>query len=107
MKKLSIIILALALILLLTACVPHDLVSRVEDLETEVARLVSVREAIESMIELRQEELELAIELAREESIALELQIEELEALLENIDDPDVQRRIAEEVLGLVSPDDD
>ena len=35
----------------------------------------------------------------------LRQQISDLEFMLENTDDPDVVRRIAEELLGLVSPD--
>lgn len=35
----------------------------------------------------------------------LEQRIAELEYMLDNTDDPDVIRRIAEELLGLVSPD--
>jgi len=35
----------------------------------------------------------------------LQQQIADLEFMLENTDDPDVVRRIAEELLGLVSPD--
>ncbi|MCL2247866.1 MAG: hypothetical protein FWC13_01200 [Oscillospiraceae bacterium] len=35
----------------------------------------------------------------------LRQQIADLEFMLENTDDPDVVRRIAEELLGLVSPD--
>jgi len=35
----------------------------------------------------------------------MQQKIENLEFMLENIDDPDVMRRIAEEILGLVSPD--
>jgi len=35
----------------------------------------------------------------------LQQQIADLEFMLENTDDPDVIRRIAEELLGLVSPD--
>ncbi|MCL2426800.1 MAG: hypothetical protein FWD05_10755 [Oscillospiraceae bacterium] len=43
---------------------------------------------------------------ARQEAAELQEKIAYLEFMLENIDDPDVRRRIAEEVLGLVSPDD-
>ena len=42
---------------------------------------------------------------ARREAAELQQKIADLEFMLENIDDPDVMRRIAEEVLGLVSPD--
>jgi len=42
---------------------------------------------------------------ARREAAELQQKINDLEFMLENIDDPDVMRRIAEEVLGLVSPD--
>ena len=42
---------------------------------------------------------------ARREAAELQQKIADLEYMLENIDDPDVMRRIAEEVLGLVSPD--
>ena len=43
---------------------------------------------------------------ARREAADLQQRIAELEFMLENMDDPNVMRRIAEEVLGLVSPDD-
>ena len=42
---------------------------------------------------------------ARREAAELQQKIADLEYMLANIDDPDVMRRIAEEVLGLVSPD--
>ena len=42
---------------------------------------------------------------ARQEAVELQQRIADLEFMLENIDDPNVKRRIAEEVLGLVSPD--
>jgi len=42
---------------------------------------------------------------ARRQASELQQKIADLEFMLENIDDPDVMRRIAEEVLGLVSPD--
>ena len=42
---------------------------------------------------------------ARREAAELQRKIADLEYMLENIDDPDVMRRIAEEILGLVSPD--
>ena len=42
---------------------------------------------------------------ARREAAELQQKIADLEYMLENIDDPDVMRRIAEEILGLVSPD--
>ena len=41
----------------------------------------------------------------RQEIADLEQRIADLEFMLENTDDPDVIRRIAEELLGLVSPD--
>jgi len=41
----------------------------------------------------------------RKEAAELQQRIADLEFILENIDNPDVIRRIAEEVLGLVSPD--
>jgi len=40
-----------------------------------------------------------------EKAAQLQQQIADLAYMLENIDDPDVMRRIAEEILGLVSPD--
>jgi len=46
-----------------------------------------------------------ALHEARREAAELQQKISDLEYMLENIDDPDVMRRIAEEVLGLVSPD--
>jgi len=42
---------------------------------------------------------------ARKEAAELQQKIADLEYMLEYIDDPDVMRRIAEEILGLVSPD--
>ena len=42
---------------------------------------------------------------ARREAAELQRKIADLEYMLANIDDPDVMRRIAEELLGLVSPD--
>ena len=42
---------------------------------------------------------------ARREAAELQYKIADLENMLANIDDPDVMRRIAEEILGLVSPD--
>jgi|GEM_PF-959801 len=42
---------------------------------------------------------------ARVEAAELQQRIADLEYMLAHIDDPDVMRRIAEEVLGLVSPD--
>jgi len=42
---------------------------------------------------------------ARRETAELQQKIADLEYMLEHIDDPDVMRRIAEEILGLVSPD--
>ena len=42
---------------------------------------------------------------ARREAAELQQKIADLEHMLANIDDPDVKRRIAEEYLGLVSPD--
>jgi len=47
-----------------------------------------------------------SLQAARQEAAELQEKIAYLEFMLENIDDPDVIRRIAEEVLGLVSPDD-
>jgi len=41
----------------------------------------------------------------RQEVAELQQRIADLEYMLENTDDPDVIRRIAEELLGLVSPD--
>jgi len=41
----------------------------------------------------------------RQRIAELQQQIADLEFMLENTDDPDVIRRIAEELLGLVSPD--
>lgn len=46
-----------------------------------------------------------ALDEARAEVTEMQQKIENLEFMLENIDDPDVMRRIAEEILGLVSPD--
>ena len=42
---------------------------------------------------------------ARRDAAELQQKIADLEYMLANIDDPDVMRRIAEEILGLVSPD--
>jgi len=42
---------------------------------------------------------------ARQEAAELQQKIADLEYMLAHIDDPDVMRRIAEELLGLVSPD--
>jgi cell division protein FtsB len=41
----------------------------------------------------------------RQEIAEMQQKIADLEHMLANIDDPDVMRRIAEEMLGLVSPD--
>jgi len=41
----------------------------------------------------------------RQKVAELEQRIADLEYMLKNTDDPDVMRRIAEELLGLVSPD--
>jgi len=46
-----------------------------------------------------------SLEEARLEAAELQQRIADLEYMLENINDPDVMRRIAEEILGLVSPD--
>jgi len=46
-----------------------------------------------------------SLEEARHNAAELQQRIADLEYMLANIDDPDVMRRIAEEVLGLVSPD--
>jgi len=46
-----------------------------------------------------------SLEEARREAAELQQRIADLEYMLENINDPDVMRRIAEEILGLVSPD--
>ena len=46
-----------------------------------------------------------SLEETRREVAELQQKIADLEYMLENIDDPDVMRRIAEEILGLVSPD--
>jgi len=46
-----------------------------------------------------------ALDEARKEAAELQYKIADLENMLANIDDPDVMRRIAEEILGLVSPD--
>jgi len=45
------------------------------------------------------------LENARREVIEMQTRIADLEFKLAHIDDPDVMRRIAEEELGLVSPD--
>ena len=42
---------------------------------------------------------------ARREVVEMQQKIDDLEYRLAHIDDPDVIRRIAEEMLGLVSPD--
>jgi len=42
---------------------------------------------------------------SRREAAELQEKIDHLAHMLENMDDPEVMRRIAEEVLGLVSPD--
>ena len=42
---------------------------------------------------------------ARRQASELQYKIADLENMLANIDDPDIMRRIAEEVLGLVTPD--
>jgi len=41
----------------------------------------------------------------RDEVSEMQQKIDDLEFMLDNIDDPDVMRRIAEEILGLVFPD--
>jgi len=46
-----------------------------------------------------------SLEEARAKAADLQQKIDNIEYMLLNIDDPDVMRRIAEEVLGLVSPD--
>jgi len=46
-----------------------------------------------------------ALHEARSEAAELQQKISELEFMLENLDDPDVMRRIAEEILGLRAPD--
>jgi len=46
-----------------------------------------------------------SLEEARREAAELQQKIADLEYMLDNLDDPDVMRRIAEEILGLVSPD--
>ena len=46
-----------------------------------------------------------SLEEARQEAAELQQKIADLEYMLENINDPDVMRRIAEEILGLASPD--
>jgi len=46
-----------------------------------------------------------SLEESRREAAELQQRIADLEYMLENINDPDVMRRIAEEILGLVSPD--
>ena len=46
-----------------------------------------------------------ALEEARREAAELQQKIAVLEYTLAHIDDPEVMRRIAEEILGLVSPD--
>ena len=42
---------------------------------------------------------------AKREAAELQERIADLEHMLANMDDPDVMRRIAEELLGLISPD--
>jgi len=46
-----------------------------------------------------------SLEEMRREAAELQQRIADLEYMLAHIDDPDVMRRIAEEILGLVSPD--
>ena len=46
-----------------------------------------------------------SLEDMRREAAELQQRIADLEYMLAHIDDPDVMRRIAEEILGLVSPD--
>ena len=46
-----------------------------------------------------------SLEEARREANELQQKIAALEHMLDHLDDPEVKRRIAEEVLGLVSPD--
>jgi len=46
-----------------------------------------------------------SLEDARREAAELQYKIAVLENMLANIDDPDIMRQIAEEMLGLVSPD--
>jgi len=46
-----------------------------------------------------------SLEEARKEASELQQKIADLENMLANLDNPDVKRRIAEEYLGLVSPD--
>jgi len=46
-----------------------------------------------------------SLEEARKEAAELQQRIADLEYMLAHIDDPEVMRRIAEEILGLVSPD--
>ena len=50
-------------------------------------------------------EVEALLYEVRREASEMQQKIFDLEIMLENIDDPDVIRRIAEELLGLVSPD--
>ena len=50
-------------------------------------------------------EVEAALYEVRRQAADMQQKIFDLEIMLENIDDPDVIRRIAEELLGLVSPD--
>ena len=45
------------------------------------------------------------ITVARRETEELQQKIADLEYMLQHIDDPDVMRRIAEDMLGYVSPD--
>jgi len=65
-----------------------------------VYAIVSLYVIWELIIPLNREEQE-----NRQEIAELEQRIADLEFMLENTDDPDVIRRIAEELLGLVSPD--
>jgi len=46
-----------------------------------------------------------SLEEARREAAELQYKIAVLENMLANIDDPNIMRQIAEEMLGLVSPD--
>jgi len=60
--------------------------------------------SLHSFWRLHVEVLESRDELRRE-AAELQQKIADLEYMLDNIDNPEVIRRIAEEVLGLVSPD--
>ena len=51
------------------------------------------------------EEVRKSLQEDYERAAELQQKIADLAHMLANIDDPDVMRRIAEEVLGLVSPD--